>query len=93
MLSVQYIDLHRERQIVKETNYELEQSWNDEVATCFDTRLRGLTTLKISLRLPGVPAEIRKDILSNTILEHSCYTNLLGCFLLRRNWIVMYSFE
>jgi hypothetical protein len=39
------IELHRERQIVK-TNYELEQSWNDEVVTRFGTRLRGLTTLK-----------------------------------------------
>jgi len=67
----------------------LKQIWNDEVeVTRVDTRLRGLTTLKISLRVPGVPAEIRTDILSNTILEHSCYTNLLSCFLLRGNCLL-----
>lgn len=49
----------------------MKQICNDEVVTRVDTRLRGMTTLKMSLRVPGVPAEIRKDILSNKILEHS----------------------
>ena len=69
----------------KRDEYELEQSWDGEGATRFDARLRGLTTPKISLRVTGVPAEIRTNILSNTILKHSCQTKMIGCFLVRRN--------
>lgn len=87
----QYIELHRERQIVKETNYELEQIWNDEVVTRVDTSLRGLTTLKISLRYPvsrprfeQTQSRIRSQSIpaTSTCSVASCYlgTGLLCIF-------------